>query len=70
MRKKTPKTQITVYLDARTAMQLEEIAIRRNTTPFQVCQEVIILHIKENRTRITMMPEHYTARHAEEVVTE
>ena len=70
MRAKKPKTKISIYLDDRTAQQLEEIAVRRHCSPFQAIQECVVGFIKDSRTRVVMEPEHYTARHAEEVITE
>jgi len=64
------KKALTLHLDYSLWDKLDALAKMKSTIPYTLCKEILWAYAMDHKGKIVMGPEHYTARHAEEVVTE
>ena len=64
------KKALTLHLDYGLWYKLDALAKMKNTIPYTLCKEILWAYAIDHKAAIVMQPEHYTARHAEEVIHE
>lgn len=59
-----------ITLDGRMYDVLARLAAKRNISVREYIMDVMTIHAMERKRDVPMPPEHYTARHGEEIIVE